>query len=72
MTLSVPSFLAAAISAFRPPPAEAEVSVAQLAALLVPLPELEAEPDDEQPAASSAAAATPASANRYEDLTSAS
>jgi hypothetical protein len=55
-----------------PPPAEAEVSVAQLAALLVPLPELEAEPDDEQPAASSAAAATPASANRYEDLTSAS
>jgi len=46
--------------------------VAQLAALLVPLPELEPEPDDEQPAASSAAAATPASANRYEDLTSAS
>ena len=42
------------------------------AALLVPLPELEAEPDDEQPAASSAAAAAPASANRYEDLTSAS
>ena len=66
MTLSVPSSLAAATSAFMPPPAEAEVCVAQL----VP-PELE-EPDDEQPAASRAAAATPASASRYEDLTSAS
>jgi hypothetical protein len=56
-----------------PPPPVAEVSVAQLAALLVPLPELDdEEPDDEQPAASSTAAATPARANRYEDLTSAS
>jgi hypothetical protein len=55
-----------------PPPAEAEVSVAQLAELLVPLLELAEEPDDEQPAANNAAAATPASANRYEDLTSAS
>ena len=72
MTLSVPSFLAAATSAFMPPPAEAEVSVAQLAALLVPLPEPDEEPDDEQPAASSAAAAAPASASRYVDLTSAS
>jgi len=56
-----------------PPPPAAEVSVAQLAALL----ELDEEPDDEepddeQPAASNVAAATPASANRYEDLTSAS
>jgi hypothetical protein len=53
-----------------PPPAAAEESFAQL----VPL-ELDEEPDeelDEQPAASRAAAATPASANRYEDLTSAS
>jgi hypothetical protein len=49
-----------------PPPPAAEESFAQL----VPL-ELDEELD-EQPAASSAAAATPASANRYEDLTSAS
>jgi hypothetical protein len=56
-----------------PPPAEAEVSVAQLAALLEFDEEPgDEEPDDEQPAANSAAAATPASANRYEDLTSAS
>jgi len=52
-----------------PPPAEAEVCVAQLVALL---DEPDEEPDDEQPAASSAAAAAPASAHRYEDLTSAS
>ena len=52
-----------------PPPAEAELSLAQL----VPLPEPPEEPEDEQPAASSAAAAaTPASASRCEDLTSAS
>jgi hypothetical protein len=54
-----------------PPPAAAEESFAQL----VPL-ELDEEPDeelDEQPAAISGAdASTPASANRYEDLTSAS
>jgi hypothetical protein len=43
--------------------------VAQLVALL---DEPDEEPDDEQPAASRAAAATPASASRYEDLTSAS
>jgi hypothetical protein len=55
-----------------PPPAEAEVSVAQLAALVELDGEPDEEPDDEQPAASSAAAATPASPNRYEDLTSAS
>ena len=68
MTLSVPSFLAAATSASMPPPAEAEVCVAQL----VPPLELSGEPDDEQPTATSAAAATPASASRYEDPTSAS
>jgi hypothetical protein len=68
MTLTVPSFLAAATSAFMPPPAEAEASLAQL----VPPLELPEEPEDEQPAASSAAAATPASASRCEDLTSAS
>jgi hypothetical protein len=55
-----------------PPPAEAEVSVAQLTLLFVLVEEPDEELDDEQPAASSAAAATPASANRYEDLTSAS
>jgi hypothetical protein len=40
MTLSWPSFLAAAISAVMPPPAETEAAVAQLVvllALLVPL-----------------------------------
>jgi len=51
-----------------PPPAEADVWPAQL----VPPLEPAEEPEDEQPAASSAAAATPASASRYEDLTSAS
>jgi hypothetical protein len=55
-----------------PPPPEAEVSVAQLAALAVLVEEPDVELDDEHPAASSAAAATPASAKRYEDLTSAS
>src|SRR6266849_2586317 len=35
MTLSCPSFLAAAMSAFMPPPAATEVAVAQLAAPLV-------------------------------------
>jgi len=56
-----------------PPPAETDVSVAQLA--LEPDDELDGELDgelDEQPAASSAAAATPANASRYGDLTSAS
>jgi hypothetical protein len=60
--------LAAATSAFIPPPAEAEVCVAQSVLLLEPLEE----PEDEQPAASRHAAAAPASASRYEDLTSAS
>jgi hypothetical protein len=69
MTLSVPSFLAAATSALMPPPAEADVSVAQLA--LEPDDELDDELD-EQPVASSTAAAIPANANRYGDLTSAS
>jgi len=55
-----------------PPPAEAEVCVAQFVALLELDEAPEEEPDDEQPAANRAAAATPASANRYEDLTSAS
>jgi hypothetical protein len=53
-----------------PPPAAADVSLAQL----TPEPEAE-EPDDEldeQPVASSTTAATPANANRYGDLTSAS
>jgi hypothetical protein len=66
--------LAAATSALIPPPAETEVSVAQLTAL-PELEELAAELDeelDEQPVASSVRAATPASANRYGDLTSAS
>src|SRR5271170_1563225 len=35
MTLSTPSFLAAAIRAFMPPPAAAEVAVAQLVVLPV-------------------------------------
>jgi len=52
-----------------PPPAEADVAVAQLT--LEPDDELDDELD-EQPAASSMAAATPANANRYGDLTSAS
>jgi hypothetical protein len=52
-----------------PPPAETDVSVAQLT--LEPDDELDGELD-EQPAASSAAAATPANASRYGDLTSAS
>jgi hypothetical protein len=55
-----------------PPPPVAEVSVAQLTLLAVLVEEPDVELDDEQPAASSAAAATPASANLYEDLTSAS
>ena len=73
MTLSVPSFLAAATSVFMPPPAAAEVAVAQLVALALDVldVELDEELDDEQPAASSAAAATP-TANRYDDLTTAS
>jgi len=54
-----------------PPPAETEVSVAQFVLLLEP-PEEPEVPDDEQPAANRDAAATPASASRYEDLTSAS
>jgi hypothetical protein len=52
-----------------PPPAEADVVVAQSVLLL---PEPLEEPEDEQPAASRHAAAAPASASRYEDLTSAS
>jgi hypothetical protein len=67
MTLSVLSFLAAATSAFMPPPDAADVCVVQ-SVLLEPLEE----PEDEQPAASRHAAAAPASASRYEDLTSAS
>jgi hypothetical protein len=52
-----------------PPPAEADVSVAQLT--LEPDDELDDELD-EQPVASSTAAAIPANAYRYGDLTSAS
>ena len=54
MTLSVPSFLAAAMSLVIPPPAEAELTVAQL----VPPLDDEDEPD-EHPAASNASAAAP-------------
>jgi len=54
-----------------PPPADAEVSVAQLAALLVPDEDEGEDELDEQPAASKAAAAR-ATANLYDDLTSAS
>jgi hypothetical protein len=52
-----------------PPPAEADDSVAQLT--LEPDEELDEELD-EHPVASSTAAATPANANRYGDLTNAS
>jgi hypothetical protein len=57
-----------------PPPAIAVVCADQL--VLLPLPEVDVEPeeaeepDDEQPAASSAAAARPASPNLYDDLIS--
>jgi hypothetical protein len=53
-----------------PPPAEADASLAQLT-----LEPDDDEPDDEldeHPVASSTTAATPANANRYGDLTSAS
>jgi hypothetical protein len=50
-----------------PPSADADLALDQLAPPLEPDEEL-----DEQPAASSAAAATPANANRYGDLTTAS
>jgi hypothetical protein len=64
MTLSVPSFLAAATSAFMPPPAAAEEeAVAQLVPLpglplVLPLPELE----ELQPTVSSRLPATVAAA----------
>jgi hypothetical protein len=63
MTLSVPSFLAAATRAFMPPPAETEEAVAQL----VPLPELPLvlplpEPEELQPTVSSRLPATAAAA----------
>jgi hypothetical protein len=54
-----------------PPPADADVSLAQLTLE----PDEPDEPDDEldeQPATSNMAAATPANANLYGDLTSAS
>src|SRR5579875_632258 len=57
MTLSVPSFLAAAMSALIPPPAAADVAVAHFLSL-----EDDPDGDDEQPAAASASTATPASA----------
>jgi hypothetical protein len=58
MTFSVPSALAAMISALMPPPAAAEVWADQLAPPLEPPEELE------QPTVSSAAAAIPANAYR--------
>src|SRR6516162_8170820 len=63
MTLSVPSFLAAATSAFMPPPAATEVAVAQLvplAVLLLVLPLLE--PEELQPTVSSRLPVTAAAA----------
>jgi hypothetical protein len=54
MTLSVPSDLAAATSAFMPPPAETEAAVAQLVPLLeLPLALPLLEPDELQPTVSS-------------------
>jgi hypothetical protein len=64
MTLSVPSFLAAATSLLSPFPAEAVVAVDQL----VPLLEL-GEELGEHPATSNARAVSPMSANRCGDLT---
>jgi hypothetical protein len=56
-----------------PPPAETDVSVAQLTLEPDDAPDDELDDElDEQPVASSRAAATPANANRYGDLTSAS
>ena len=69
MTLSVPSAFAAAISALMPPPAAAVDSVDQLTA---PEPDDELGDELEHPAASSATAANPASANLCGDLTSTS
>src|SRR5437870_4004996 len=63
MTLSVPSFLAAAASALIPPPADAEVTVDQS------VPPAEPEDPEEHPAPSSVRAASPAIANRYDALT---
>ena len=63
MTLSVPSFLAAATSAFMPPPAVTEEAVAQLVPLLelpLVLPPLEFE--ELQPTVSSRLPATAAAA----------
>jgi hypothetical protein len=51
-----------------PPPADAEVSLAQLT-LLPPEPELEEELDEQPAAANNAAAATPAAAYRYDNFT---
>jgi hypothetical protein len=59
MTLSWPSFLAAVIRAFMPPPASADVAVAQLVPLLV-LPLLLLELDELQAAVSSRPLATAA------------
>src|SRR6185437_3340663 len=59
MTFSVPSFFAAAMSAFMPPPAASDVAVTHFLSLA---PDDEP-PDDEHAVATSARAATPASAN---------
>jgi len=59
MTLSVPSFLAAAISLLIPPPADTDEIVDQLVPPLEPELEL-----DEQPAASNASAAAPTRVKR--------
>jgi hypothetical protein len=54
-----------------PPPADAEVSLAQLT-LLLPLAPEEEELDEQPAAANNAAAATPATAYRYDNLTNSS
>jgi hypothetical protein len=61
MTLSVPSALAAAIRAFIPPPACADVAVTHF---LSP-PEDDPPDDDEQPAAASASTTAPAAPTLY-------
>ena len=59
MTLSVPSFLAAATSLLIPPPDDADVTVAQL------VPPLDVDGElVEQPAAAKASAATPTRVKR--------
>ena len=64
MTLSWPSFLAAAISAVIPPPAATEVAVDQLVPVLLLSLALLLEPEELQPTVSSRLPATAAPAAR--------